>query len=290
MNLSVWSGYFVSDEVESMVKKMIKAGFRCTEFSNEHTIQMISRGEKSYPALKKYLEDHNFSVPQGHLNFLKTSKNSDENADLASLDESLRRASLDWWKRELELYETIGVKYAVLHPGGGSASAQGDGSGQKIREKRLESLNELLEFTQGMKVMICLENMPQGECIVRSGDLLEVIRSLSHSNIGICFDTGHLNIRKEEEPEDFIRACGKYLHALHIADNNGVWDEHLLPRRGSINWDKTVHALKETGYDQLVNFEIPGCSLRFCCGDTELKELYLPFIKRFGEKLFAELE
>lgn len=69
----------------------------------------------------------------------------------------------------------------------------------------------------------------------------------------------HLALSKAEPHDVFIRNCGKTLKALHIADNFGVKDDHRLPYIGnSVDWVKTAAALRETGYDGLINFEIPG--------------------------------
>ena len=160
----------------------------------------------------------------------------------------------------------------------------------EVDELRLAGLNELLDFTAGMKVMICVENMTTGRYMSTSESLLNFIHSADRKNVGICLDTGHLNIRKMEEHEDFIRACGKDLQALHIADNNGGWDEHLMPFSGTVNWKKTVAALEEIGYDRLVNFEVPGSSWRICNGDAELRDQFLPFARLLGEKLFGGLK
>ena len=290
MKLSMWSSYYVADDPETMVKKLTEAGFHYTELSNEHSQQIMERGKQYYRDFRKFMDDCNFIIPQGHLNFCKVINcDSEQFADLAAVDEKFHRACLDGWKKELELYEALGIERAVLHPGGTEAFTAGLHPREKLDEMRLKGLNELLDFTAGMNVMICIENMAAGEYLSTSWSLLELLKNTGRKNIGICLDTGHLNLGKLESQEDFIHACGKKLQALHIADNNGGWDEHLLPYRGNIDWEKTITALKDIGYDRLINFEVPGCSLRFCRKDEELKELYLPFIRRLGEKLFAEL-
>lgn len=291
MKLSMWSSFYLAETPEDMVLKLLKGGFKYTELSFEHSKILMDRGPQAYAAFKTFMDDHGFATPQGHLNFAENTGGIPKaNVDLATWDEKLRRVSIDGWKRELELFEAIGIERAVLHPGGIAAFLRGEHTMAEVDELRLAGLNELLDFTAGMKVMICVENMTTGRYMSTSESLLNFIHSADRKNVGICLDTGHLNIRKMEEHEDFIRACGKDLQALHIADNNGGWDEHLMPFSGTVNWKKTVAALEDIGYDRLVNFEVPGSSWRICNGDAELRDQFLPFARLLGEKLFGGLK
>ena len=52
---------------------------------------------------------------------------------------------------------------------------------------------------------------------------------------------------------------GEKLKALHIADNHGQLDDHLMPfNGGEIDFTEVVKSLKEIGYQGLFNLEIPG--------------------------------
>ena len=49
------------------------------------------------------------------------------------------------------------------------------------------------------------------------------------------------------------------MKALHIADNQGETDQHMMPfGKGKVDIEAVVRALKEIGYQNLFNFEIPG--------------------------------
>ena len=51
------------------------------------------------------------------------------------------------------------------------------------------------------------------------------------------------------------QALGKELYALHIHDNRGMQDEHLIPYLGTINMDEVINALIEIGYEGYFTFE-----------------------------------
>ena len=51
-------------------------------------------------------------------------------------------------------------------------------------------------------------------------NLLEIIRETDRANLGICLDTGHLNLAGGN-PAQFVIQAGSLLKALHIVDNDG---------------------------------------------------------------------
>ncbi len=75
----------------------------------------------------------------------------------------------------------------------------------------------------------------------------------------ICVDTGHTHEAESfwvPPPEEMIRILGKDITILHLHDNNGHWDDHLLPGMGNINWPAVFDSLDEIGYTGVYNFEL----------------------------------
>lgn len=75
----------------------------------------------------------------------------------------------------------------------------------------------------------------------------------------ICVDTGHTHEAESfwvPPPEEMIRILGSDISILHLHDNSGHWDDHLLPGLGSIKWPLVFDALDEVGYLGVYNFEI----------------------------------
>jgi sugar phosphate isomerase/epimerase len=253
MKISLWSAYLMELNPEEMVDTFVQYGYKYTEFSDEHGKELLQRGnpEKAGRALYDYAADHGFAFPQGHL-WLK--------ADIVEPSQNIRMKVVDDLKRWLELFGGLGIKAGVLHPGG--AKARGEGwSEEKISETRTESLRVLTDFQKDRPTVITIENC--GEDI---DSLLNIINAVDSDKLAVCLDTGHLNLIAGDQGE-FIRKCGHKLQALHIADNLGANDNHMLPYSvGTVNWSAVMGALKEIGYDRLFNFEVPGernCPLEF---------------------------
>ena len=72
--------------------------------------------------------------------------------------------------------------------------------------------------------------------------------------MGAVIDTGHRNLGGDSAAA--LRTVGRHLITLHLHDNHGERDEHLLPGRGNIAWDEVNRALAEIRYDGVFMYEI----------------------------------
>ena len=237
-------------KIEQAVLRFIENGIYCTEISDEHGLELLSRSEdvlKTAKEFASFLKEHNFEIPQGHL-WLRIKICSDDTA-------------VEKLCRWIDLYEAIGVKNMVLHCDNLVGT---DFTKHEKIEKNVEKLRVLAEYIKDKDVMICLENLrPHGpedsELIDRNADdLLHIISRVGSDKLGICLDTGHLNLTDKNQRE-FILKAGDKLMALHIANNEGVTDQHMMPfTRGTVDFMEVVKALREINYTGLFNLEIPG--------------------------------
>lgn len=163
--------------------------------------------------------------------------------DLAAIDESARRASVDDIRRCVEWTAKAGGAILVVHPGALSDPNQLDQRRAALRE----SLEELIEPCRDANVTLCVENMPPGvHPGSRMRDLADLIRELDVPQLGLALDTGHAHLTSSPAHETFIAATD--LFTTHVHDNNGRQDSHLPPGLGTIRWSEWVANLDEIGY------------------------------------------
>ncbi len=244
MEPSIWTSYFVDLEPEEMVVAFTGKGWFHAELSNEHSKILLDRGDPTIAGqrFRSFAADCGMSFPQGHLWL---------SVDIAGGDQAKIIAELKRW---LDLYLGLGINAAVIHAGGRQLILAGT-SPERVLELRLQALKELTDYVNGSDLTICLENTPSAP---QAEDLLSIIKACGSSYLGICLDTGHLNLAGGRQAA-FIRSAGQRLQALHLADNDGTADQHLMPYgRGTVRWEEVVPALREVGYHGLFNFEIPG--------------------------------
>ena len=242
--LAVWTAYYVDLSPEEAVLETKKWGIDAAELSDEHGLMLLKRGDPAETGreFKKFLEEQNFTMTQGHL-WLACKMCSSENAvyDL-----------LKW----IDLYDAIGIKNAVLHCDGIAAEKDLPAEEKYARNLAKLKIVEAHIKEKGLSIRICLENLKG--IFAAADELNGIIDQLDDTCFGICLDTGHLNLCDRDQVT-FIRKAGSRLGALHIADNEGEKDQHMMPYgKGNIKWDLVVKALREIDYDGLFNLEIPG--------------------------------
>ena len=65
--------------------------------------------------------------------------------------------------------------------------------------------------------------------------------------VGFCYDAGHRHAGAQDV--DMLSLYGNRLFALHLHDNDGNHDQHLIPFAAGIDWSQQMSAIAATGYD-----------------------------------------
>jgi sugar phosphate isomerase/epimerase len=158
---------------------------------------------------------------------------------LSSEEEEHRRASVDATARAANWLSRYGGGTVVLHT---------TFPAEKWYPHRwasfLSSLNELLaEVPENVRFAVENTPLPSGRVEI----LLDIVHRYPPARVGVCLDLGHANI--QENVLNAIRVSGERLIHVHASDNHAVRDDHFVPGRGSISWEKAVAALREVGFD-----------------------------------------
>jgi protein FrlC len=88
-----------------------------------------------------------------------------------------------------------------------------------------------------------------------TGDAMRMINELGYANLGILLDTGHSHIVGESAAEA-VQAIGNRLFHVHVDDNNGLRDEHLIPGEGNFDFEGFIDALQNIGYNGYLSAEL----------------------------------
>ena len=120
----------------------------------------------------------------------------------------------------------------------------------------------LLERAEQYGVHILVENfnkmcVPGLYWIDNATDLLGLIEYIDHPLFHAVWDAGHANLQEMPQDEE-LRLLGSHVRALHIQDNRGDHDAHLLPFLGTMSMDAVMHGLLDIGYEGYFTFEVGG--------------------------------
>lgn len=157
--------------------------------------------------------------------------------NLATLNDPIWRESIRQVCTCIEHASAI-TDRVTIHPG--YISPVGKMMPQKVWELQKEALRQIGRVAVEHSVLACLENMiSMKEFLCRQPEEL-IGMTEGIEGIGMTFDFGHANTLGKVD--DFLPYVGRANH-IHIHDNHGMSDEHLLLGAGTINWQKVGHAI-----------------------------------------------
>jgi sugar phosphate isomerase/epimerase len=151
-------------------------------------------------------------------------------------EKSRRIDAMDEVKRALETAEHIHFKNMVVHLG-----ERTDTWSQRALEDGLTALEHLDAFARPLGVRLLAENLVNEPTTPEH--LLQILNLGHLTRIGVCLDVGHAHMTVGVA--EAIETLGNRIGSVHVHDNHGMRDEHLWPGDGTIDWDKTMPALKE---------------------------------------------
>jgi sugar phosphate isomerase/epimerase len=123
----------------------------------------------------------------------------------------------------------------------------------------LKSFDELEAYCKTRHIRICVENdnsTPEKHTYHMYDTLFG---RYSADYMGLCFDTGHAAMICKENCLEYAEHYKDRLFMIHIHDNQGIHDEHLLPFEGCFNWEGFAPVLAHSSYNFPILME---CSLR----------------------------
>jgi len=110
-----------------------------------------------------------------------------------------------------------------------------------VTEIGLQRIAKIVETAERKNVKVAFEN------IVFHEHLNNVFEYFTSTHVGLCYDSGHENAYSNygnNSDYDLLELFKDRVFALHIHDNYGEHDSHLLPFDGTIDWNKKMQAIK----------------------------------------------
>jgi sugar phosphate isomerase/epimerase len=155
--------------------------------------------------------------------------------------ERVRRIeAMDELKRAIDVAEDLPYARMILHMGGSRETAD-----PRKRDAAFSTLEHLVLHAHHCGVTLCIENTPS-----EMGDpvyLRTFVDETRLSGLRFNFDVGHAHLCDGPE-EERIAKCFEPMRELvasvHLHDNHGDKDEHLVPYAGTIDWPAAIKILK----------------------------------------------
>lgn len=156
--------------------------------------------------------------------------------------------------RCIEVSAALGIENIVVHTGYERGLSR-----EETFARNEEFFRPLLALADSLGVNILVENFNK-MCIDglywidNAADLLALIKKINHPRLHAVFDTGHDNMQKTP-PEEALRILCGHVYALHVQDNAGDDDSHMMPFYGTLDVDSLMRGLRSIGYEGYFTFE-----------------------------------
>lgn len=167
-------------------------------------------------------------------------------ADWSNIDSESRTRGLDLVRNRMHMCAELGGRSVVLH--------LGTIFSEKPRDIHLDALRRALETLlpefekSGLRLAVensLKGNWPTLHCIFDEYD---------DKNLGLCFDSGHHHMT-EIGLED-VRKQAHRLFVIHLHDNTGEMDDHMIPGDGTIEWAQLMSIIDNSPHDGALILEI----------------------------------
>ena len=172
-------------------------------------------------------------------------------ADPSSPDPAIRAASVDYLtsclQATFDMGSTLlgGLTYSpwMLFPP--------DADPVVGREMVVDSLGQVAVAAQDLGVTLCIEPVNRFETYVlnTAAQAAEVVDAIGSERVAVQMDAFHMNM-EERSPADSIRALGRRLGHMQVADN-----DRSVPGVGSIDFGQIGTALDDIGYEGWIGLE-----------------------------------
>lgn len=182
---------------------------------------------------------------------IKTSIHSPlSDMNIASLNESIRNASIEEIKNSMDIASKIDSDTVVVHPGRMAFLARE--FKDEIMKNNLKSLKECSEYAEDLGVMMCVENMPDMEGLLYK-DLGELSDLVDEIGASMTLDTGHAHNMGLSVDEML-----KYhnIGHIHLSDNDASFDNHDAIGSENIDFKSLFNGLKRVKFGGICVIEV----------------------------------
>ena len=191
--------------------------------------------------------------------------------------------------RSQRISEICAVPNIVIHPLSEGNSTMEDFDSH-VRYN-YEFYDEFLSSCDKSGICACFENLPLGYGQY-AAQILALMNGQNIHNVAACWDFGHGQIAypkrawSDADQAAAIKSLKGHIRAVHVHDNLGKDDNHLLPFLGIVKWEKVLPALRVAGFTGDLVFEIKQNEGM----PYDLMDDSMGFCAKVGEKLIELFE
>ncbi|MFZ3073339.1 MAG: sugar phosphate isomerase/epimerase family protein [Thermodesulfobacteriota bacterium] len=167
-------------------------------------------------------------------------------------DESIRCATVERFRQTLQAAAYLKPAVVVLHAG--YDDRRFDHDVELWFSQSIKTWKPLISRAEGMGVVIALENVFEENPFAMS----KLMDAFPSKHFGVCLDAGHLNIFSGVPMNNWFETIGARIAEVHLHDNHGKTDEHLVVGEGAIDFNLFFALLKKRSKNPVYTIEPHG--------------------------------
>jgi sugar phosphate isomerase/epimerase len=225
-----------------LIGQIREGGFNALEiFCSRAHFDYASKQEVR--ALASLLEANHMRLDSLHAPTSKDSsatRESGQPLSICEVEKVRRIEAMDEFKRAIDVSDDLRFSRMVLHMGGSRETAD-----PRKRDAAFSTLEHLVLHAHHAGVTLAVENTTS-----EMGDpayLRAFVDETRLTGLRFNFDVGHANLADgpaEDRLQNSFAPMKELVASVHLHDNHGDKDEHLLPYEGSIDWGAAIPLLK----------------------------------------------
>jgi len=257
MNLSIGTTFNYAISLKEQLPRIKAAGFTHISLGGgdlSHSGYLDAGRRKD---LRYQLADNGIRICSIHAPFRV-------GVDISAPEPGPAQAALDLYKQCIDAAEELAAAAVIFHPGP-------DRTGDDVRRKNTLTgqVIKLAEYIGARNIKLAVENLRNE---VLNGALCYSLDMIRSPKYGLCFDTSHDNLTSR--PREILKKYGDRMIAIHVSDNNGRADDHILPYEGRIDWGKFCEIFARIDYAGVFLLEVEMRESVFKDPDEFLRQAY----------------
>ena len=237
--------------IERAIEKISEHGYDCIDYQGFVNVETdffnlpLSEFEEELKKQRAFIENSGLSVSQAHAPWRHPVQDATPEG---------RAFWTEAMKKSIFGTHVLGCHRFVVHPlMPYYDTAEGADEVWALNEV---FVTELADYAAQYGVTVCVENLPFPKYPLTTVEqVCTLVDKVNKSNLKVCLDVGHAAIFYGADVGAAVRYIGNRLKAVHVHDNMGEQDEHLIPGDGIVDFDGFCSALKEIGFSGVISLE-----------------------------------
>ena len=223
-----------SADIRESLAKIARAGFSHVHWCHEWTGSYIYSVHEMHQ-IREWRDQAGLAVKGVHAS---AGEYQSDLKDYTSSNEHNRLAGVELVKNRIDLAHILDAGDIVLH-----FYPQ-----DSLFQKAMLSFNELEPYCKDRGIRICIENAFEIAPADSRYIFDTLFKTYDSEFMGLCFDTGHALMACKENALEYAERYNDRIFMIHLHDNHGEHDEHLIPFEARFNWDAFAPILARSPY------------------------------------------